>query len=503
MPNIKHLYICLFIFSGILLFKNNEMTLWEQDEAAYSGFAQTMNRTADYLIPNFIWSDQHRKTPLHFWTIAVSYKLFGENDFATRLPTNLALITLVFVIYFITKRLFNKEIAIISSIVFMTGLFPILYGKIAFTDGLLLLLEGASVLLYILWVIEKRWVWILLLNISISLALLTKGPPIVIMMGSIIGLQIIFCKDRFFTLKSIFYLIPSLIPLSIWLYKIHLIGRDDFLSWLLDWYILKRTSGTVFGQTGPIGYFSILFLASFFIFSPFLWNSILCWWKRLKMKEPITLLFLFALPGSWFLYELLPSKLPSYSLAAYPILSIGLGRYLFESNKKNWILPLIIIAVLTISFFIPKSLPNVMIANSLQWSIILIFITIILVYIIPNSLQYVYSGLGLIIIFILSLNIFFLENERHFTKVIAEKFANHQQFEPKIYFTKNFEIPGIAAYLQRKNIDYQLDTTIQNKRIYLADDENISKYSEMQKIDSIKGWISDRGKNATFYFLMK
>lgn len=37
------------------------MALWEQDEAAYAGFAQTMNRTGDYLIPNFIWSDQHRK----------------------------------------------------------------------------------------------------------------------------------------------------------------------------------------------------------------------------------------------------------------------------------------------------------------------------------------------------------------------------------------------------------------------------------------------------------
>jgi len=503
MPNLKHLFICLFIFSGILLFQNNEMSLWEQDEAAYSGFAQTMNRTGDYLIPNFIWSDQHRKTPLHFWTIALSYKLFGENDFATRLPTNLALISLVLIIFFLTKRLLNKDISIISSIVFMTGLFPIIYGKIAFTDGLLLLFEGASVLLYILWVTEKKWVWVVFSNISISLALLTKGPPIVIMMGSLIGMQIIFFKDRIFTLKSIFYLTPSIIPILIWLYKIHLIGRDDFLTWLLDWYVLKRTSGTVFGQTGPIGYFSILFLASFFIFSPYLLDSILLWWNRLKQKEPITLLFLFALPGSWFLYELLPSKLPSYSLAAYPILSIGLGRYLYESNKKNWVLPVLILIAISIGYFLPKNLPNEMIANGLQWSLILIFITIILVLFIPNSLHYVYSGLGLIIIFILSLNIFFLEKDRHFTNVIAEKFANHQQFEPKIYFTKNFEIPGIAVYLQRKNIDYQLDTTVQNKRIYLADDENISKYSEMQKIDSIKGWISDRGKNATFYFLMK
>lgn len=92
---------------------------------------------------------------------------------------------------------------------------------------------------------KKKWQWLFILNIAISLALLTKGPPILMMMGSMIGLQIIFGPNRAFAIKSIFYLIPSLFPMFYWLYQIHLIGRDDFLSWLLDWYVLKRTSGTV------------------------------------------------------------------------------------------------------------------------------------------------------------------------------------------------------------------------------------------------------------------
>ena len=501
MPNLKHLYLCLSMFAIILFFNNNNMALWEQDEAAYAGFAQTMNRTGDYLIPNFIWSDQHRKTPFHFWTIATSYKLFGEHEFATRLPTNLALILLAYFIYFSVKRLINKEQGIISAIVFTTGLIPILYGKIAFTDGLLLCFEGISLLSYLLWFKEKKLQWLFILNIAISLALLTKGPPILMMMGSMIGLQIIFGPNRAFAIKSIFYLIPSLFPMFYWLYQIHLVGRDDFLSWLLDWYVLKRTSGTVFGQTGPVGYFALLFLLSLILFSPFIIDSIRSWWERIKQKEELSLLMLYALPGAWWLYEFLPSKLPSYALAAYPILSIGLGRYLSTSIKKNKIFPIILLIGLIVAFFVPKTLPNNTITYSLQGSIILFFITLALFTFLKNSQKYIYNGVGLIVFFLLSLNIYSLEKDRNYTATIADKVKNINPKITKIYFSKNFEIPGIAVYLQRNNIEYQLDTSFQNKGIYLADNENIHLLPNMTKIDSIQGWISDRGKFATFYLL--
>lgn len=144
---------------------------------------------------------------------------------------------------------------------------------------------------------------------------------------------------------------------------------------------------------------------------------------------------LYALPGAWWLYEILPSKLPSYALAAYPILSIGLGRYLSTSIKKNNILPIILLIGLFVAFFVPKSLPNT-ITYSLQGSIILIFITLALFTFLKNSQKYIYNGVGLIVFFLLSLNIFALEKDRNYTATIADKVKNINPKITKIYFFK-------------------------------------------------------------------
>ena len=84
-------YIFLFIIV-ILIMNNWSIPLWDQDEAAYAGFGYIMNESGNWLVPNFMYSDVHRKPPLHFWNIALSYKLFGYNEFAVRFPSFLAIL---------------------------------------------------------------------------------------------------------------------------------------------------------------------------------------------------------------------------------------------------------------------------------------------------------------------------------------------------------------------------------------------------------------------------
>ena len=73
-------FLLLFIaLTFIWLFGNNWVSFWDQDEAAYAGFAKTMIETGNWLQPDFMWSEVHRKPPLHFWNIALSYKIFGIN----------------------------------------------------------------------------------------------------------------------------------------------------------------------------------------------------------------------------------------------------------------------------------------------------------------------------------------------------------------------------------------------------------------------------------------
>ena len=77
--------ILVFVALTAIVFVNNgKISLWDQDEAAYAGFAKRMIETHNYIVPDFTWSEPHRKPPLHFWLIALSYKIFGVNTFALR-----------------------------------------------------------------------------------------------------------------------------------------------------------------------------------------------------------------------------------------------------------------------------------------------------------------------------------------------------------------------------------------------------------------------------------
>ena len=74
-------YIWLFSFF-LLLVGCYTWPIFDQDEAAYAGFAMKMVQSGDWVIPEYYWSDVHRKTPLHFWMIAYSYSIFGMNEWA-------------------------------------------------------------------------------------------------------------------------------------------------------------------------------------------------------------------------------------------------------------------------------------------------------------------------------------------------------------------------------------------------------------------------------------
>ena len=67
--------IVFFVILGlILLISNNNITLFDQDEAAYAGFGKYILENPQAHIPQFLWSEPHRKTPLHFWFITFSTK---------------------------------------------------------------------------------------------------------------------------------------------------------------------------------------------------------------------------------------------------------------------------------------------------------------------------------------------------------------------------------------------------------------------------------------------
>ncbi len=178
------LLLAIVLLGCFNLFLNNwSVSLWDQDEAAYAGFARQMRETGNWLVPEFTWSEPHRKTPFHFWTIAAAYAVFGENEFAVRFPSALAVLGTCLILFSMGKRLFGADVALTAALVLLCSFFVPNLAKVSVTDALLMFFETLAALSLLNYLHQPHWKWNVWLWLAVSIGLLVKGPPILILVG--------------------------------------------------------------------------------------------------------------------------------------------------------------------------------------------------------------------------------------------------------------------------------------------------------------------------------
>jgi 4-amino-4-deoxy-L-arabinose transferase-like glycosyltransferase len=329
---------CISLIAVIFLISNSCYTFFDQDEAAYAGFARNMVLHGDCLNPHFEWSDVHRKPPLHFWLIALSYKIFGFNEFATRLSSTLSIVACLFVIFFSGRKIFGDKLSFHAILILSSTYLFMALAKVAVTDALLLLLTTICAISIIHVLLYRDIKYAFLCWISFAFALLTKGPPIVIFTLLFVSLLFVFhpLRKNLLKLYPLVFLPLSFVPLLVWGYACYQSEEGkQFIIWMIDWYILKRVSGSVFGQTGPPG---THLLGLFVFFLPFIClipyaikTSFVSLYKKENEKNLLLGIWFIS---AWLLFEFTPSKLPAYVIAAHVPLAFLVGIQ-FESEVSN------------------------------------------------------------------------------------------------------------------------------------------------------------------------
>lgn len=92
--------LSLFLF----LFYTWAMPLIDPDEPRYASTARDMVLHGNWIVPYFNGAPRINKPPFFYWTIAISYKFFGINEFSARLPSAIAAAGTVFITYLWAKR---------------------------------------------------------------------------------------------------------------------------------------------------------------------------------------------------------------------------------------------------------------------------------------------------------------------------------------------------------------------------------------------------------------
>ena len=125
--------ILALIGRGLLM----ELTdLLDPTESRYASVAQEMVESGNWLTPMLPMPEgmvpYMGKPPLHFWLTALSYRVFGVEEWTTRLPSFLAALGILWGIFVFTRKRFGEADAIAAC-------------AIAFSSVLLFFLSGASV----------------------------------------------------------------------------------------------------------------------------------------------------------------------------------------------------------------------------------------------------------------------------------------------------------------------------------------------------------------------
>jgi len=180
----RYKYLLLSLLGAILILRFlllGAYPLLDNTEARYAEIGREMLASGDWITPQIERGDPFwGKPPLLFWLTALSYKIFGINEIAARLPSFISAVLMIVLTYLLSSTLYNIMFGLIAGIILLTsGLFFSLSGTVII-DPLMALMTTLSLSAFIITLKAKsllqQRIWAYLFFIGLGLNLLSKGP---------------------------------------------------------------------------------------------------------------------------------------------------------------------------------------------------------------------------------------------------------------------------------------------------------------------------------------
>ena len=318
---------CLGLSAVLAFYQLGERPLSSPAEARYALIARAMLDGGDWVQPRLNGVRYYEKPPLLYWSVAASYRLFGQTEGASRVPSAAAYVATVAVTFFLARELLGAATAPLAALVFATSAGPFLYGRFLFTDTLFVLWLAVSLLgLVVVARGQRGLLGPLLFWGGLSLAGLTKGlAGLVFPLGTAAT-----CALLFGPIRLLHDLRPRLgvAVVSLVLVPWHLLlgVRDpDFLRF----YLVNEHLLRFFNAREPIDY-TPLAIGGF-------WLASILWLLPWSLFLPAALASAdlrkaLALPLVWSAWVIAffttsGSRLEYYALPAFPALAVVVAAY--------------------------------------------------------------------------------------------------------------------------------------------------------------------------------
>jgi len=350
--------ILLVLSAAIYVGTAGSPGLVDESDCAHAVAAREMHETRDWAVLRIDGIRYLEKAPLHYWLVAATYSLLGENDFATRLPAALATVGLVLMAYVFGRRFFGERAGFYAGLVLCSSIGVLVFTRTMIPEVIYALeFAGVFYLFLLTWqrsIASRAGYWGA--AALAALATLTRGLIGLVFPLAILALFLILSGGwrRWRELPAVSSLLVFLAIALPW----HLVAArraPGFLSFYIFNEHILRAIGARYPQdsaTVPLLVWWAAHLGWFFPWSFFLPQALRQFpapraWSigsgpaarspEAQGVEARLLLFIWA--GFILLFFSFTRRLEYYSFGAWPAVAILLGQGLAraEEHKDRWL----------------------------------------------------------------------------------------------------------------------------------------------------------------------
>jgi 4-amino-4-deoxy-L-arabinose transferase-like glycosyltransferase len=357
----------LLIAVGACLFLVNlgGASLWDVDEGRNGTCSIEMYESGNWIIPTFNGVLRSHKPALLYWLQAWAYSVCGVNEFAARLPSALAALLTLLIVYELGRLLFGAAAGLLASLILASTAMFCASAHFANPDALLNLFVALTLFLFCRGYVHGTRGWFVTAGAAAGLAMLAKGPSGLVIPAAVVVLFLAWSRrltlllDRRLLLGLLTFVLVAM-PWYIW------VGVDtkwQFLREFLLTHNLERALTPMENHRGPAWYYLAVLLVGFAPWSVFLglavwyggWSAVARPWPLLRASWqrradagaapgaaalPDAYRFLWCWAGVYLLtFTLITTKLPNYILPMYAPVALLTARALDRWRRGDVALP--------------------------------------------------------------------------------------------------------------------------------------------------------------------
>jgi len=313
-----------------------------------------MRQRSDYVIPFF--NDKYRfdKPALIYWTQIASYSVFGENDFAARFPSAVAAALTALLLYGWGRRAGGERVGWWAAIIFTLCLQVFIHAKASVADmWLVFFVTAAHWAGYELLADSlgresssssgRRFAtWRIIFYVALGLGFLAKGPlgwlPLLTVISTKLFLRGNSLTHRFWFVTG---MLGAFAIVCTWGIPAVIRTNGDFFRVGIGRHVVERSFNVMEGH-GANSWNTYLAAMPFYFLTVFI--SFFPWsiklpglTKRLWRQRDATDNYLISgILVVFVIMSLVKTKLPHYTLPAFPLLALLLARHLFEIGSERF-----------------------------------------------------------------------------------------------------------------------------------------------------------------------